>query len=372
MRQMLIAMCVGALAAAPAGGQTRPAIEMGDPVKLNFAGVKFSLPKDFPLNIPGDPFTIVQAVKIEEGEPVLAVTLSAWPQAKGVTLAGLIESVDPSKSLAVRHMKVVKTIPVKFAGLAGRAQVQTYTYRGVATTAVRLYFLRSLAKLNVQLGYVLTVEAGKDRGQRTLPVLTAVARTLEFFDPASPCAESAAELAPPVVSQAMGYSIRPPLWWKTSRNAEGTRVDMYQTDYTRGLRMPQAMLNVRIEGDPAGDCAARELSQLVANFKRNKQEFTILRQGKAKLGGRDGYEFVLRHGMPGGDKNWMNILTQRTACAHGRAYSLLLVYQTGDPAVPAATMEKLAAGVKLSEPKVPATGPASRPASAPATRPAGK
>ncbi|KKL92401.1 hypothetical protein LCGC14_1885080, partial [marine sediment metagenome] len=135
-------------------------VELGEPVKLDFAGATLALPKDYELVGTDDTTTVVQVAEIVSGEPVMMVTLSAYRLAEKVKLAEFVKAVDPGQRLAVRDMKVITARPIKIAGIFGEVQIQSFTNRGVKTTAVRVHVLRPVAGAKMQMGYVLAVVMG--------------------------------------------------------------------------------------------------------------------------------------------------------------------------------------------------------------------
>lgn len=237
MRKAPVVILAALLAAASAQGSEPAKTEKAAPMKLAFAGVKIALPAEFKLVPIESGNMLLRAVKVRGEEPLLLIVLSAYQGAPKTTLAEFASSRSPSKDLWVRSFRTLKSMAVKVAGVDGEVQVQSYRRRGLDTTALGLYFLRPVAGDKGQVGYVLMVEAEKRNGKLTLPVLMAVMKTIELFDPVSPLAEPLEPLYEPIVSEKWGYSIRPPTWWKVSMSPQEDAIKIFQLDYTFAVRV---------------------------------------------------------------------------------------------------------------------------------------
>jgi len=358
------------LLAALAAGQT-PAgsVELGEPVRLDFAGVRMALPKNFDLRNVDDPQMVFLTILVEQDKPVMSLGLTAEAREKGMTLTGFVDLVgmNLNKSLAIGDMKVLKSKRLRIAGTEAEIQVQSYNHRGTEMTALRLFFLRPVSNADIQMAYLLTMEALKPQGRRMLPVLMAVAGTIELFDPVSPVSLKVDETGLPIVSQGFGYSLRPPLWWKAVQRPPGSAVKLFQYDYLRGEPLPEGGLRLEPETASAEECGRRTLQQHVARLKEYKHTYEIVREGRTRMGGQDAYEFVLSHRPPDKAEEEAIIFAERTACANGIRYSLSLYYPGGKKEIVIAALEKLAGEMELFSPQVAATGTA--PAAAPVAPP---
>jgi len=364
--------------AGAAAGQTtrpaRPAVTLEPPVTLAFAGVTLAVPKGFTVQTSADATMVIRAVKTEKDKPIMAVTLSGWSARPKTTLATFIRAAQP-KTLALKKFKIVKTLPLKVAGLPAEAWMLTYTYEGVDTTAMRVFFLRDLKGSELKIGYALTVEADTKRGAETLAILGAVLKTIKLPPPVRPRDARITLAEEPIVSRKYQYSIRPPMWWKIDVTQDRNQVQMVQMDYlVGGTGTPRVSLIVEPETAGAKDCVTKAKDALLREMAKYKIDSKILLEGPARMGGLDGYEFYVRHPVEGpGKKKVQVVLARRTVCANGRSYTLLALCETDQADPAAAVMNAVAAGFKVLGPataSAPATGPASRPATAPTTRPA--
>jgi len=376
MAKRLMFSAILAAVASAAPGQTtrpaRPAVALDRPVRLAFAGVTIAMPKGFDFQTSSNSTMVIRAVKTEKDKPVMAVTLSAWPAAPKTTLATFIRAVQP-KTLALKKFKIVKTIPLKVAGLPAEAWMVSYTYEGVDTTAMRVYFLRDLKRSELKIGYALIVEANPKRGAETLAVLRAVLKTFELSPLVRPKDERIVLAPEPIVSRKHLYSIRPPMWWKIGVTQDRSTIHLTQMDYVVGnTRMPYVGLFVQSETASAKDSVTRAKDKFVRILKSKGVPCESLLEGPARMGGLDGYEFYVRHKVAGQDgKKIQAVFAQRTVCANGRSYMLLALCETDQADPAAAVINALASGFKLlGAATAPAAAPATGPATAPTTRPA--
>jgi hypothetical protein len=375
MRYFWMVVLAALAGQAPAGqastGQA-PAkqVEFGEPVRFGFAGVKMALPVKFEPLSPGDQETVFQTVLTEQDKRTVSLSLMAQARPRDMTLRKFVTAIamELNSQLTIRNLKILKSKRLPVAGTEGEAQVHSYRYRGIDRTALRMFFLRPVPNADIQMAYILTAEAEKAHGRRLSPVLGAVANTIELFDPVRPASQKVNELAPPLVARHLGYSFRPPLWWKVRQRMGGTAVSMFQWDYLKNEPGPQGALRVAQETVSAAEWGQKALEQHIANLKRDNVEHRVLRQGPAKMGGQDGYEFVVRHKDARGGKDEI-VYAERVACANGMQYTLRMYYPGGKEELVVAAAETTAAGMELFPPEMPttATAPAAPPATLPST-----
>ena len=206
---------------------------MGKPIEYPHAGVAVAVPKDFHLQNLREPFDVMSAVMTEGGKSVQAVNLSAFPVDASVTAETFAAEMaaELKKSLAIRHLKVLKTVKeMDVAGAKGIGQSLKYVFRGVRTAAARVYFLRELATAKERLCYVLTVEsAASERKGTLIKLLGDVMKTLRQIPLRQPVSLKPPPLGPPHNELRLGISVRPPRGWFVAPLPAG--LQMAQTDY---------------------------------------------------------------------------------------------------------------------------------------------
>lgn len=373
MRKAPVVILAALLAAASAQGPEAAKTEKSAPMKLAFAGVKIALPAEFKLMPIESGNMLLRAAKVRGEEPLLQITLLAYHEAPSTALADFAKSRSLSKDFRVRDFRMLKSMPVKMAGVDGEAQVQSYRLRGIETTALALYFLRPVVGDKGQVGYVLMVEAKKKNGKLTLPALMAVMKTIELFDPVSPLAEPLDPLYEPIVSEKWGYSLRPPTWWKVSMSLQEEAIKIFQLDYTFAVKVHPELHFAAIDapGRSVAQCTDEAISRIGADLTKKRATYKLLSRQVAKLAGIDGEEFVIRYseapspGRPDVTPGTL-LVTQRVICHAGKSYSLTCHAEMDDVKVASRILDAVSVGMKLT---TPSTRPAatSAPALAPVT-----
>jgi len=357
--------------------QSQP--QMSQPYRLDFAGIQLSFPADFLLLASQQPTDVIQAQRLENGQPVFFVSLSALLGGKDLKLADFVNGVGPNpedlsktRVLTMRNLKIIKSEPIKVSGAEGELRLMSYTMRTIETLAVRVYFLRTEESASVKMGYALTVEVPKPRSKELLPTLAAIITTIKLFEPAHPELEKMAFSENLISSQRNGYAFRPPMWWKIQQ--EGSSLTTFQTDYLmNGVRLPMATLVTLPSNDTPAEVAKKGLDFVVDSLRRQKRELKSVREHETKMADLDAFEMIAREEPQVGDKSGRYIFAaQRSIVTNGKSFSLTLVAQTEKVETITAAMDSLAANFSLVKESATQPGSATAPAAAPATGPASR
>lgn len=378
---LTIATCLSAWT--PAGAADPPKIARE--VAFPHAGIAVALPEGFELQMVAEPFEVARAVFTEGGKVREGLTVLALPYRREMTARQYAEQMtrEMDKNLVIRNLKVRKRVEMPVAGTKGIVQLQSYTYRDEETVAASVYFLRPPANGRIGICYVLTVEAGRARQDRLLPLLGPIIRSVRTVDLADPTAIPLGETVGTIEDARLGFSLGVPAGYAAG-SAQGS-VYMLQTDYLAGATpgiVVQAPV-VRVAADQSAEAYAKRCIQDVATAGGEQGvEVEVVSKGPAALAGRAGYQFVLRRRAPsreGGGPGAGDVVVQRSVCASrgdgAVSYSLVAICRTDDPEAAEAKLDQIADGYRLltEAPQPPATAPAATtPATAPATtRPAG-
>ena len=411
-----------AVALAAAACCAQPAAETGQPpVEYAHAGVALSLPSGFRQEPVTGPYDVLEASLPGEGDdgPLVGVSLAAYPLDDEDTAASLAErmSVEAARALQVRDFRVLSQTDLPVARSQGTATMSYYEYRCEPTVAARAYLTRDVGEDGPRIGYVLTVESAPKEKDRMLAVFGHVVESVRLLPVRRPVEIKPGELAAPVVREDLGISLRPLHGWYATETPAG--VETGQMDYRTGQVMPIARL---IASDSPADadaeaCARIDLQRAARQGEDRGVVTETVSQGPADLGGRSGYQFVMRKrpGEEAGDEELSadedaaaqppaepddagedgeapqtapaadaepapaTVIAQRIACvpgaagASGRRYTLILIGQAEDPGPLVAILDRLAGGVEIltptTQPAAPA-GPATRPAQPDAEQPA--
>jgi hypothetical protein len=348
---------------------------------LPHAGVVLTVGADFAYQSPAEPFMVAHAIRRMGGKPLQAVSLMAYPVTEKVTAAEFAEvmTAELAQTPAIRDVAIQRLASsIKLGGLDTQGRLLSYTFRGVASSAVRLFAIRQTELAGpdgtahpIRLCYVLTVEV-PSTAKAVLPeLLTATARSVRLIDLQRPIAASVQEFEEAFRDYALGYGICPPRGWYARVTPTG--VEMGQTDYLLGEPMPLARVVVHEEPTKpdAQACVAEALETFRAGAAEAGQVVEVLSQGPARLAGRDGVEIVLqqapeRTATRPADAPAVLHVVQRTILAYGgkparqRSYSVRLYCLSEDAARPRQIMETLAGQFELIAPSE--VGPATEPA----------
>ena len=359
LRLLIVLVCVCGMVAGQDTRPAVPAVKLSDPIVLPFAGVKIALPADMELKRTSDKFDIVRAVKSDGKDEVLAVTLSAEVRPPDVKLDDFMEATLP-RNLAIRSLKVAATRPTKAAGLDGQIQVLSYTSNGIESSAARLGVIRPVNE-KLALGYVLSVEGDRKHGRDILPVLGAVARSLEMSELVRPVTQKIEQFGEPLTSLKYDFVIRAPLHWKASLREN--IVTIFQTDYLQVTMLPSVSFTATpVFASNSEQHGRKLLDRLAENARSRNHGFQILKQGNTKLSDQDAYEYLFRETMPATTDRpeAVMLMGSRVAVVGNMSYVLLFMWGTDSQEDLAAALEALCAGIQITRKAT--SAPASEPA----------
>jgi len=367
-------LCALAAWPAHAGAEVR----MGKAVAYPHVGLSLAVPEGFEPIICVEPYDAMRAVLLDSAKAAQGVTVSVFPVDKKKTHAQFAEDMiaDMKANLAVRQVKVLKTAQVRIAGQDGTGCRLQYLFRGVRTTAARVFFTRDVPATGGRLCYVLTIESNPKHEESLLPVLDAVMKSFKLSAIRRPAELTVTVLGPPFKARHFAFSIRPPRGWYVVDLPAG--LEITQTDYSAG-GMPTTALQITARKTPEGATsralALGHLARATKAFPRAK----TLWQGEVTLAGLKAYQFVLHQepkvaasssagegkSTPAAKPTTMT-LVQTAFCvpekgkSPARTYDLVLLCHGGKADNVRATMARIAESFTLLD----------RPAPKPTTKPA--
>ena len=366
-----LCVAVGLACAGPLAGAE---VRMGKGVSYPHVGLTLAVPEGFVPLVCVEPYDAMRAVLHEGSKTVQGITVSVFPVGKKKTHAQFAEAMisDMKENLAVRNVKVLKTAEVRIAGLGGTGCRVQYTFRGVRTTAARVFFTRDVPATGGRLCYVLTIESSPKHEDSLLTILDGVMKSFTLSPIRRPAELTVSDLGPVVEAAEHGFALCPPRGWYVVAMRAG--IEAAQTDYTAG-GMPTATLQVTVRPTPKGGTskglAQRHLARAAKAFPAAKTVW----QGETELSGLGGYQFVLHQepqavkapssssssgSKPPAKKGAAVTLVQTVLCVPGvgktpgKTYDLVLLCHGGQAETARATMTRIAATFKvLSKPKKP-------------------
>ncbi len=261
-----------------------------------WAGVRLALPVDFKQ----ERLTRINEVMVaanESKDSLQQVGLSVYPIGQPIGLEALMDSLTEhlNRQLGVTNVTVDGEAEVTFH-VDQRAFVRTFscTYQGQRVVAGRLCFLREVTTplgKKVHLAYSLGMGVQEAHADKLLPVMAAIARSLEMIDFQRPIDLPVPTEGRIILDRNLGYEIRQPAGWVGSRTQDG--YSMGQFDCLLGGKVSPRVEVIFAPAD--GDQSPESFGQqaLEASAAKGVRK-TILSQGPAMLAGREGYQFTLR------------------------------------------------------------------------------
>jgi hypothetical protein len=323
-----------------------------------------AVPKGFAFTGTGSSRLVATAVLTEGGKPVQSVTLAVRPEEAESTAAALADHVrqETAEALNVRNLTVVKDWPLTVAGTAGVARRVTYVSRGEKMTATMACFVRLLEDGKSAIGYVLTVSSVAEKEGTLGAVYEAVAGSIVLTPIRRPTELPIETLAEAIASPSGQYSLRRPHGWYAV--GVGGSVTVAQADCLLDAETVRAWVVVH---PVAKGTSARQQAQGLMGMKVPRVRRTVVSQGPAAMGGREGYQFTVklspdapaassRPATAPAEAAVSPLVVQRILCLPGpdgkaeRCYSLFLFYQGPDVQAAQAMMDKIAEGFSLTAP----------------------
>ena len=293
----VVGACAVLITGAVLGGAEGEKLAMGKSVDYSHAGIALAVPGNFKHQDLSEPYDVMRAVLAQDDKFLQAVTVSAFPIAEKVTAESFADAMteELKKNLTIRHLKVVKKVAIPIAGRTGSAYRMTYTYRGIRTSAARVYFVRELSPPNLRVCYVLTVESDESRKASLLRVLGAVMKTLKLTAIRHPSEIKVDVLRKPYKDHKLGFAIAPPKGWYVRPLDDG--VVLAQTDYLAG-GIPMPTVRVIVAPAPAGATSTAQADKCLVMAKKAFPGSKVVRKADIVLAGLKGRQFVLTHAPP--------------------------------------------------------------------------
>jgi len=359
------------------------------------AGIAVAVPEGFEMQRCTDPRDILTALRVQDTDPVQSVHLSGLVlDTKLSAKEFATERIDQlRKNLSVRNLELLRETSMPVAGVDGAAQRLRYTYRGEATEAASLAFVRPDSP---RICYLLSVECSSERADALLPVLGAVVKSISLIAVRRPTEIGIGKLGPAITDSRSAFRFAAPIGW-FARQTNGQLV-VGQMDYRRSdastasLPFPHMRIVVR-NVDPGTDSKTSSEQSYREGLQKIEQqspqtEVKLVSKGPAKLADRPAYDHVLGlfpRSQPTSEPvstqpaaktpdraDEVIVIAQRTLCAESggetRSYSLVLLCPCPPdrPGIARTMLEDLSKG--FSMPGGPRTRPATQASTVPADR----
>ncbi len=384
-------------------------LTMGEVVEFPHAGIALAVPQDHLMRNVAAPLDVMRATAEQNGRPVQAVSLAAFPiDRDDLTAESLAEAgiAVHSGNLAIRNLQVLSKAAMKVADLEGAARQLSYSLRGEETVAATVYFVRQLDQPKMRLCYVLTVETLAERKAEVLPTLGEVVKTVRLMELRHPAQIAIGPMGAAMKDPQGRWSIRPPMGWYASVTPAGAT--MAQTDYLQGQE--PALIAYLVATTTAATSADQQMDQCLNSLEKTATQRglagRLVSRKNLKLAGRDACQIVFEQSpkpppateplsspetaaatqtstqaatQAAAEAPQPVVIVQRNLClfagvaGKSECFLLVLVAQGAAPNSAEAMMDKIAEGFELLTPAAaasPQTAPALQTAPAPQTAPA--
>jgi hypothetical protein len=294
----MMACCMGL---AEAGAQD---LAMGDAIELPHAGVTIALPEGIERRVNFSPYQLVGGTLTDaDGELVANVSLLAYPTHAEATAEEVGDNIcaQLSQNLAFRDVEKLGVEPVTFAGLEGQSQLVTYTHRGQGRMAVNICAIRYYEPADINLCYVLKVEAPAGEAQQIADVAKPVLQSIVLTPIISTATMPVGDLGADVAMEEWGYEVTPPELWCVSTDTDSGSIYMGLMDHTLGGEIMPAVLIVASdvdEADTAAACVEDFIAWAQANAEATGTEVTVVSQADVVMAGVTGRQAVLLQSVP--------------------------------------------------------------------------
>ena len=338
---------------------------LAKPVEYSWAGIRLAMPQGFgPTPLTTVNQVVTGTVAGQGGSPGYPITLYAFPVGEGgMTLKGFMDFMTDAmrKWPFVKDMSMDTEAEVPFQ--TGKALVRLIAYTDNTNDSNALMawvaFLREPKDgKGARLGYILGLSMNEKQGEKLLPTLAAIAKSITLTEPASPAPAALDVQGAQFADQQLLFSVSMPWGWAGHPTDKG--FEMGQMDLAHGNTV-SPKVEVIAETIP-GTYTAQSFGEEAVQRKVPKgMTRKIVSQGAAKLGGREGYQFVVSQSPEEGAAGTPALLVGRLVCVDrpdGKKTMYAIVVQcVGVGAKDAeALTEKIAGTFKILPP--PASAPA--------------
>jgi len=367
-----------------AGAQTPDkAPEMVKVEEYPHAGIALAVPKGFVYLPPGKEFEVMRAGLVKEnGDLDIAVTLSVYPVAEGVTIDRYADATVDGvrRGLRTRKLRQLKNVRMTVADHECTVRLLSFLYLGVPRYAAMACVIRDVEGTKIRLAYVLVVECGEGCKDKLLGAYEAVVKSIRFTKIRRPASLGIRRLEDELKVHRWGFAVRRPKGWFAALAPAG--VEMFQTDYLMGgIRIPYVRISVERVGsdETAQSCGQSNLAIARKQAKDRNASSEVISTGMKKLGEKEAFQSVLKISAPtnrvDSDRthDWTTVIVTRTFCridpntGWNVSCHVMLTCLDSEPRDAAAMMDKLAEGFRLLEMSATGPGATTAPTTAPAT-----
>ncbi len=278
--------------------------EMDQPVEYPCAGIRLALPKGFEPRPLDRMRQVLKASKTIDGDP-MTIVLALQPVAQNVTARGLWEWAMEfwRTSPAISDLRLVEERNVSIANMPAVGRLFTYSSRGVDAAVLGLCFIREVDRPGlakdaepIRIGYGLVIMTTGKQMTSMIPVINGVARSAELTSIRRPI-DTPLELTSATVRDLEGrYALKIPNGWSSGHDEMG--VVMGRMDYLLAGVASPAVRVVALDVPESMSAKACGESAIDHATKQQGNKVKILSQGPAKMGGVEGYQFVVEKRVP--------------------------------------------------------------------------
>jgi len=279
--------------------------DMAAPLEYPHAGIRLALPAGFELRPAGVRGQILNTSRPAEGRATIAITLDTRVVGEGVTPRSFWDfALGHWQRGGAADMRLLEERDVQVGGVDAVARLLTYSSGRHQAAAVGACFIRQVKRPAAEplwIAYLLLLKGSADRMTAMFPMINGIAKSITLSEIRRPI-DMPVELTDTAVRDPLGrYALRLPKGWSFAQVKAGPVLG--QVDLLLGGAASPRVRAMVTDMPKSMDAKACGLDVIAFVREQKGHKVDILSQGAAKVGGKDGYQFILRTQVPLGAGN---------------------------------------------------------------------
>jgi len=274
--------------------------ELAEPHQYSHAGIRIALPVQYqllPVVVRGQ---ILNASRPDDGRNRVIITLDTRTVGKGVTAEGFWNyATSHWQQSGIADLKLIEQRDVQVGGVPAVARLLTYSSDGHDVAAVGACFIREIKRTEgepIRVAYLLLLKGTAGRMTDMFPMVNAIAQSIYLSEIRRPV-DMPIELGDTAARDPLGrYALRVPKGWSFAQTEQGPILG--QLDLLLGGHASPLVKAVVTDVPDSTNAKACGLDVISFLRQQKGHKVSIVSQSAARVGGKNGYQFVLRTRIP--------------------------------------------------------------------------